>query len=123
MKEQRTKKYDEAIGVFFFTIEEDATGKDVHVLTNLYRNGDGDLRCADFVNFYIPVSAFPITSEEALFDFLELTSESVAYLGNLSEEEAYVLRDTYFDGKPGTFLSVSNITENTPCGKYWFSVE
>ena len=111
---------EELSEIFFFTIEEDTDGKYVHILGNICKNGDGEFMSADFVRLYMSISDFPVTSEAVLSEFMETTSSSVAYLGTMTKEESFVLRNTYFDGKSGQFLPINDITANTPCGKYWF---
>jgi predicted Zn-dependent peptidase len=52
--------------------------------------------------------------------FYDYLNERVAYLGDLTEEQAIATCQEYFGGTPGTELDIGLVDEDTPCGDYWF---
>ena len=108
---------------YFYSIEEADGNKVIHLSANIYFNDSGctekDYRIAEWTWFYLTIKE----AEELLNngEFYEYINEKVAYLDNVTEEEAIVTSETYFDGHRGTELHIVDITEATPCGDYWFN--
>jgi hypothetical protein len=80
---------------------------------NVYANGDGDYRLAEWTGFYIPFSEF-----HCIKGFFDYINERITYLGDMTEETAMELSGIYFNGTAGTELKFEDITEDTPCGEY-----
>ena len=107
---------------YFYSVELDDDGKKViHLSGNVYGNDDGgahkDHRCAEWTFFYIPMNMLKELIEED--SFYEYVNERIDYLGDLTKEEALETCENYFGGKPGTYLHIIDINEETPCGDYW----
>ena len=108
---------------YFYSLEKDDNGKQIiHLSGNVYCN-DADeketcYRYAEWVWMYIEVArAKEMLDEDEFFDFV---NERVKYLGDKTETEANEICEQYFNGTSGTELNIMDITENTPCGDYWF---
>ena len=108
---------------YFYIIETDENGKKViHMQGKIYyNNADASLknyRSAAWTFLY-----FDIDKAQLMLDtdtFFEYVNARVNYLGDYSEEKANKLCLEYFNGQPGTELHISDITNGTPCGDYWF---
>ena len=111
---------------YFYNLEKDDKGNQIiHLSGNVYYNdGDGGkfpFRIAEWVGFEMDVvKAKEMLTENKFFDFFDFVSESVKYLGDLTEQGAREMCETYFNGTSGTKLYITDITETTPCGDYWF---
>ena len=108
---------------YFYSIEHDAWGSRViHLYGNIYRNdSDGtatNFRVAEWSYLCIGINwAKKMIAEDTFFDFV---NERVDYIGDVDEDDAIRSCDQYFDGSPGIKLHISDITNSTPCGEYWF---
>jgi hypothetical protein len=109
---------------YFYSLEGNADGeKVIHLSSYIYENdGRGDaedhFRVAEWTSLLIPVDkAKQMMEDDEFYDYVD---ERVNYLGNLTEKEAKELCETYHDGQAGTELHISEITDDTPCGDYWF---
>ncbi len=110
---------------YFYSVEVDENDKKyIHMSGNIYYN-DGSsnetdcFRIAEWTFLYIPLEELA----ELLNDidvFWEYLNEKVAYLGNLTEDEAVDMCQVYFNGEPGKWLNIKHVNEDTPCGDYWF---
>ena len=108
---------------YFYSLEKDDNGKRIiHLSGNVYYN-DGDetemnYRIAEWVWMYIDVTkAKKMQSENKFFEYI---FDKIEYIGDLTETEAREMCKTYFNGTSGTELWITDITETTPCGDYWF---
>lgn len=107
---------------YFYSIEDCGSEKEVHVSGNVYFN-DGDEtetdhRIAEWTGFWLTLEQVKeLIDEECLLDYI---NERVNYLGDITKEEAKDICNTYWSGKPGIELDIKNVTDDTPCGYYWF---
>lgn len=108
---------------YFYTVELDSDGtKIIHMNGNVYLNDidetDTNYRCAEWTGLYISVADMQsMIDNDELFDFI---NEKVNYLEDLTKEEADKLCDEFFAGQPGHYFDIKNVTEDAPCGEYWF---
>ena len=107
---------------YFYIVEEYNGHKEVHFSGNIYYNdGDGTDKCfrlAEWTGLYLTVDKLKELLEEDMF--WEYLNEQVAYLGDLTEDEAVDMCKVYFDGSSGARLHIRSVNEDTPCGDYWF---
>lgn len=107
---------------YFYTVEETDGCKEIHFFGNVYFNDsdetDKRFRLAEWTGLYVTVQKLKeLLEEDMLWEYI---NEQVAYLTNLTEDEAIDMCEVYFDGSSGTKLDIRNIDEETPCGDYWF---
>ena len=107
---------------YFYSVEMDGDRKVVHLFGNVYFN-DADetetcYRIAEWTGLDIAVDKLKELLEEDMF--WEYINEKVAYLGDLTEDEAKDMCKVFFDGSFGTKFDIRFIDEDTPCGDYWF---
>ena len=107
---------------FFYSVEMDGDHKVIHLSGNVYFNDTDETetcyRYAEWVFLYITLEELRAFVD---FDtFWDYTNEKVAYLEDLTEEEALTTCQEYFGGTPGTELDIWLVDEDTPCGDYWF---
>lgn len=106
---------------YFYSVEQNGTEKVVHILGNIHFNDadetETDHRVAEFVGFCITIPELIKLRRGDLLDFI---NEKVEYLSDVTENYAAYLSRIYFDGEPGTELSLYDVLEETPCGNYWF---
>lgn len=108
---------------YFYSVELDDDGKKVvHLFGNVYLN-DIDRTKYDYV--YDEWVWFCVTLDEIKIGIrdnwlFEHFWENVKYSGKMTKEDAIATCEQYFDGKPGTHLSIGDVNEDTPCGDYWF---
>ena len=107
---------------FFYSVEMDGDRKVIHLSGNVYFNDtdetDTCYRYAEWTFLYITLEKL---REFVDFDaFWDYTNERVAYLEDLTEEQAISTCQEYFCGTPGTELDMWLVDEDTPCGDYWF---
>ena len=108
---------------YFYSLEKDDNGKQIiHLSGNVYFNDNDETetcyRYAEWVGLEIDVD-----TAKLLFDkyvFFNFSDERVKYLDDITEEQAKSTCEDYFDGTSGTELQIMDITEDTPCGDYWF---
>ena len=108
---------------YFYLIEMDGDRKVIHLSGNVYFNDADetitDHRCAEWTGLCITLAEL----KELIDDmdvFWEYINERVAYLADLTKEQATVMCQEYFNGTPGTELDIRFVNEDTPCGDYWF---
>lgn len=103
---------------YFFTVENLYGVKHVHFQGNIaYNDGNGDYTDMEWCGVYIPVREIRTRTKEEL---IEKLWNSDLNLDNISEDTARDLIASYFDGQPGEHLAYEDISDDTPCGKYWF---
>ena len=108
---------------YFYSVEEYNGHKEIHFSGNVYFNDSGDaekdFRLAEWTGLYITVDELKklINNYDVFYDYLNVR---VAYLDDLTEEQAIAVCQEYFGGRPGAKLDIGLIDENTPCGDYWF---
>lgn len=108
---------------YFYSLEKGDNGKQIiHLSGNIYFNDNDETetcyRCAEFVGLEIEVTtAKKLFSRYKFFDFVD---EKVKYLDDLTKTQAKATCEEYFNGTSGVQLHIADITEDTPCGDYWF---
>lgn len=107
---------------YFYSVEMDGDRKVVHLSGNVYLNDTDETetcyRYAEWTFLYITLEEL---REFADFDaFWDYTNERVAYLADLTEDQAFEMCLRYFGGTSGTKLHITDVNDNTPCGDYWF---
>lgn len=109
---------------YFYSIESIDGIKIVHFFGNVYSNDSGeseegnDYRIAEWTWMYIEIDKLTnMLNNSTLWDYL---NENVAYMGNLSEEQADKICEEYFGGTSGINLDIEEVTHGTACGDYWF---
>lgn len=107
---------------YFYSVELDYDGnKVIHLSSNVYFNDSGDTeinyRCVEWTFFYISMNEFKkLVKNNWFYDFV---NERIDYLCDITETSANELCANYFDGKPGTYLYIGDVNEETHCGNYW----
>ena len=107
---------------YFYSVEMDGDCKVVHIFGNVYFNDvdetDKCYRIAEWTGLWVAVDKLKELFEEDMFwDYI---NEKVAYLGDLTEDEAKDICEVFFDGSSGERFDIRFVNENTPCGDYWF---
>lgn len=108
---------------YFYSVEMDGDRKVIHMSGNVYFNDNDDtdtcFRLAEWTWLYMTIVELKERTEnwDNFFDYL---CQKVAYLEDLTEEEAIATCQEYFGGTPGTELDIGLVDEDTPCGDYWF---
>lgn len=108
---------------YFFSVDEGYNTKIINMLGNIYFNdGTADepdcYRHAEWCGMEFDLNEVKTLIEnDTFYDYLD---ENVDYLGNLTEEDAMYACSIYYSGTPGTELHISELTNDTPCGNYWF---
>lgn len=107
---------------YFYTVEEYDGHKEVHISGNVYYN-DGDetdtcYRIAEWTGFYMTIEEIQKLFED--MRFYDYINERVDYLGDRTEEQALIICQEYFNGRPGNMMRIEQVNEDTPCGDYWF---
>lgn len=107
---------------YFYIVEEYGGKKEIHLCGNVYFNDvdetDKCYRHAEWCGFCMSVDKM-----KELFangEFYDYINEKIAYLGDLTQDEAIEVCRTYFNGEPGKMLCIEQVNEDTPCGDYWF---
>ena len=107
---------------YFYIIENKDEKRAVHMQGNIFYNSSDSsnkkYRSAEWNFLY-----FDIEEAQLMLDtdtFYEFINEKVNYLGDYTKKEALDLCKNYFNGRSGTELHISDITNETPCGEYWF---
>lgn len=107
---------------YFYSVEMDGGRKVVHLFGNVYFNDvdetDKCYRIAEWTGLWVTIDKLKELFEEDMF--WEYINEKVAYLGDLTEDEAKDMCKVFFDGSSGTKFDIRFVDENTPCGDYWF---
>lgn len=107
---------------YFYIVEECDGQKEIHFCGNVYFNDvdetDKCYRHAEWCGFYLTVDEIQKLLEE--LNFYDYINEKVAYMGDLTQDEAIETCMTYFGGNPGKMLRIEQVDEDTPCGEYWF---
>lgn len=107
---------------YFYSVEMDGDRKVVHLSGNVYFNdADETETCYRIAEWTF--LCFNVNEAQLMFDtdtFYEFINERVNYLTNISKQEANEMCKSYFNGRSGTELHISDLTANTPCGDYWF---
>lgn len=106
---------------YFYSVELDVDGnKVIHLSSNVYWNDDEtemDYRCAEWTFFYIPINKLmELISNDRFYDYVD---ENIDYLCDITKVSAIEICSHYFDGEPGTYLHITDVNEETPCGNYW----
>lgn len=107
---------------YFYSIELATNGeKIIHWSGNVYYNDgatdDKKYRLAEWTFYYISMRATRGLIKNDTF--WEHVNEDVNYLTDITEQQAIDICNTYWDGKPGEYLHIKNVNEDTPCGDYW----
>ncbi len=107
---------------YFYAIESDKCGnKVVHLFGNIYDSEDGTethYRIGGWKFFIVPVvEIIHMIKTETLEELL--CDKEYCSLENITEKRAVGYCDM-FKRLYGTELYIGDITEDTPCGYYWF---
>lgn len=108
---------------YFYIIEQDDDGnKFIHLEGNIYYNDadetDACYRVAEWTFLYLTVDeVIAMVNDDTFFEYV---NERVNYLQNVTEQQAEDMCADFFDGQPGTKMHISEVTQDTPCGCYWF---
>lgn len=80
---------------------------------------DGLVDIIDFTFLFIPLAEVPVIARN--HEELSMRESSVKqYIARLPESMAQELNENYYgEGKPGTYLPIERVTNDTPCGEYW----
>lgn len=103
---------------YFYIIEQGISQKVIHMQGNIYASDDGKYTYAEWTFLYMEIPEAKNRIEAGTF--FEHINMQISYIGDISQEAVTEAMENYFDGEPGTELHISDITENTPCGCYWF---
>lgn len=109
---------------YFYLVETINGEKLMHLSGNVYVR-DSEKRkeycLSDWTFFYIKIDEVKeLLGSDKFFDYV---NERVDYLGNITKAEAEEFCQRYFKGMPGKELHISDITEDTPDGNYWFDAD
>ena len=104
---------------YYFTIEQhNINTKYVHFLGNIY-DVEQDYELAEWSNVFISINCLQdMLAKNELFDFLD---ERYKYIGTVPAEEIHSF--SYFDKPCVECPDLCTITQNTPCGNYYFDLE
>lgn len=107
---------------YFYIVGEYNGQKEIHFCGNVYFNDSDETdtcyRIAEWCGLYLTVDEIQkLLSELNFYDYI---NEKIAYLGDLTQDEALEVCRTYFNGEPGKMLRIEQVNEDTPCGDYWF---
>lgn len=109
---------------YFYAIESDRGIQLLHLYGIVYdcdSEEPKNHRCAEWTHFYLEIEeAQGMLEDGSFFDYV---GERVDYIGDITKEEAEKICCTYFSGQSGTELHISDITEDTPLGDYWFDYD
>lgn len=108
---------------YFYIIEQDENGtKFIHLEGNIYYNdvdeSDTCYRVAEWTFLYLTVDEAKFMMNDGTF--FDYVNERVAYLTDITEQQAEDMCEDFFDGQPGAKLNITDINDSTPCGCYWF---
>ena len=108
---------------YFYSVEMDGDRKVVHLFGNVYFNDVDEsetcFRIAEWTFMYITLEELKeLTTHSDVF--YEYVNEKVAYLCDITEDQAVAICQEYFNGEPGKRLNIEHVNEDTPCGDYWF---
>jgi hypothetical protein len=105
---------------YFYIIEQGDNGnKVIHMQGNIYYNDEN--MCYEHAEWTFMF--LEISEAKYMFDtdvFYDYVNDRINYFEDITEEVATTRAENYFDGEPGIKLHISDITEDTPCGGYWF---
>lgn len=107
-----------AHGCDFYSIEEIARVKHLHIHGYLYESDDhfAGVECSFAI---VPLSKILAVKPSDRIDFVNDTmQEAPQYEVELKEDEVVPYFNTYYDGKAPKHLRYEDITEDTPCGHY-----
>ena len=94
----------------------------MHLSGNVYVNDvdetSTNFRIAEWTLLYLNIDEVRNMFEnDTFYDYI---NERVAYLGDITQAGAISICNEFFDGEPGTHLDIYDITNDTPCGNYWW---
>lgn len=108
---------------YFYSLEKDDKGNQIiHLSGNVYFNDNDETetryRYAEWVGLEIDVDTAKMLFDK--YEFFNFSDEKVKYIGDITEIQASEMCEEYFNGTSGAELHIADITEDTPCGDYWF---
>lgn len=110
---------------YFYSVELDENGKKrVHLFGNIYDNDDGtdtNYRVGEWKFLYQTIEDVVLMADTDTFGEWA-NNETFDALDDITEEEAIETANEYFSGSSGTELYMGDLTEDTPCGDYWWEV-
>ena len=113
---------------YFYSLELDENGKQViHLSGNVYFNDTDETRenyrIAEWKFFYVPVEEAQEWLTDGNFFSCVNFNDKLYGIDNITKKEAENICGVYHNGRSGTELHIRDITEDTPCGDYWFELE
>lgn len=110
---------------YFYSIEMDENGeKYIHLSGNIYFNdvdeSETNYRCAEWTFMMLSITEAQNMLKDNNDKFFDYINERVAYLEDITKEEAEEYCKNYFNGTSGIKLDIRDITPDTECGNYWF---
>lgn len=107
---------------YFYSIEDNGNEKEIHINGNIYFNDvdttETDHRIAEWTGLYMTIDQVKeLLNEDTFYEYI---NGRVNYLGDITREEASNMCNDFFNGEPGIELDISNVSQDTPCGNYWF---
>lgn len=101
----------------FFSIEENAEGKQIHIFGNLCK--DEDWKHTEYVFLIVPLKEFTDNLKTKKNYLNDLFAKAKQGINGINEKAATQLFQNYFDGKaPDGVIAFEDITEDTPAGNY-----
>ena len=117
------KEHIKDLDRYFFIVSDTYGEKVIYITGNIFFNDCAtDTPDCYRINEWCGMKLSLTELQQLIEDdnFFEYIYERVDYIGNLTEEEAYESCMIYYSGTPGTELHISEVTNDTPCGNYWF---
>lgn len=108
---------------YFYILEKDNLGnKQIRMECNVYGNKNEGYRFNEWVFCIVSISEAQTLIKQN--EFYSTLDEIVKYSDDVTEEEANAIYELYFDGlSSGEELKITDITNDTPCGDYYFDAE
>lgn len=105
---------------YFYSIElDDNNNKIIHWFGNLSYNDAWDNYClVEWTFLYMDTKKAQHMWRCGTLQ--EHLSEMVTHITDMGKMEAVNICMEFFNGRPGKELHISEITNDTPCGDYWF---
>lgn len=108
---------------YFYILEADNLGnKQIRMECNVYGNQDEGYHYNEWVGCIVSISEAQTLIKDG--EFVSTLCELARYSEDVTEDEANAIHELYFDGtSSGEELKITDITEDTPCGDYYFDAD
>lgn len=105
---------------YFYQVEDNGQGgKIIHIQANIYNDGER-YYIDEWTFFYIDIDkAQRKIKENTLYNYI---SDYIDYSDTIDKAEAEEIYNTYCYGQQITELNIEDITDDTPCGYYYFNI-